>query len=117
MSSDYSSGTPDVGTDFFMAPEMRTKSISSPAMDLWGLGCTLYYMLTGDKPFRSDANSTFYEKIKNRSLNIPKDIAKKYPDAADLIDKLLQVDPRKRLGSSSKDSFTNYQALKSHAFF
>ena len=58
-------------------------------MDLWGLGCTLYYMLTGDLPFRSDANSTFLEKIKSRNLTIPKNIAKKYPDAADLIDKLL----------------------------
>ena len=42
MSSNFSSGTPDVGTKPFMAPEMITKSISSPAMDLWGLGCILY---------------------------------------------------------------------------
>ena len=89
MSSNYSSGTPEVGTLFYTAPEIITKSISSPAMDLWGLGCTLYYMLTGDLPFKNDANSTFREKIKNRDLIIPKSITKKYPDAADLIDKLL----------------------------
>ena len=74
-------------------------------------------MLTGDWPFKTDAKSHFIDKIRNRHLNIPKKIAKKYPDAADLIDKLLQVDPRNRLGSGPEDSFTNYQALKSHAFF
>ena len=74
-------------------------------------------MLTGNVPFENDANSTFIDKINSRNLNIPQNIAINYPDAADLIDKLLQADPRNRLGSDSKDSFTNYQALKSHAFF
>ena len=38
-------------------------------------------------------------------------------DAADIIDSLLQIDPRKRLGAGEPGSNLDYQALKNHAFF
>ena len=38
-------------------------------------------------------------------------------DAADIIDCLLQIDPRNRLGAGQPGSNLDYQALKNHAFF
>ena len=37
--------------------------------------------------------------------------------AADIIDCLLQIDPRNRLGAGQPGSNLDYQALKNHAFF
>ncbi|VGO20839.1 serine/threonine protein kinase [Pontiella sulfatireligans] len=40
------------GTPGFMAPEqIDSDSILTPQADIYSLGCTLYYMLTGQKPF------------------------------------------------------------------
>ena len=39
------------------------------------------------------------------------------PEAKDLIDKLLQLEPTNRLGAGSKGSDNDYSALKNHLFF
>ena len=38
-------------------------------------------------------------------------------EAVDLVEKLLQLNPLKRLGAGSEDSDINFQALKDHQFF
>lgn len=56
----------------FMAPELLDgKCAITPALDVWSLGCVLFEMLTGDKPF-----SGTRDEIKRRilELNI------RYPD-------------------------------------
>ena len=40
-----------VGTQVYRSPELVKYDISSPAYDLWALGCTLFYMLTKKLPF------------------------------------------------------------------
>ena len=49
-------------------------------------------------------------------MNIPPNVGQHW-DAADIIDSLLQIDPRKRLGAGQPGSNLDYQALKNHAFF
>ena len=39
------------------------------------------------------------------------------PDAVDIIDKLLQLDPRDRLGNGEPGSDYDWAALKAHPFF
>ena len=39
------------------------------------------------------------------------------PDAVDIIDKLLQLDPRDRLGNGEPGSDFDWAALKAHPFF
>ncbi|KAF9117924.1 hypothetical protein BGW39_001647 [Mortierella sp. 14UC] len=38
------------GTKGFIAPELERKEAHSPAMDVWGVGALLYFMLYGDEP-------------------------------------------------------------------
>ena len=38
-------------------------------------------------------------------------------EAVDLVEKLLQLNPLKRLGAGPEDSDINFQALKDHQFF
>ena len=39
------------GTDAYMAPEQCRAEVPSPASDIYGLGVTLFEMLTGARPF------------------------------------------------------------------
>ncbi len=47
--------TARVGTPMYRAPELiaRGKKFSF-AVDVWGIGCTLYYMLVGQPPFNPE---------------------------------------------------------------
>ena len=63
-------------------------------------------MLTGLPPFYSQDVQQMYSKIMNEALNIPDTVS---PNAADLLRKLLERDPAKRM--------CNPADIKKHAFF
>ena len=52
-----------VGTMAFRSPELVTHDVSSPALDLWALGCTLFFMLTKELPFKASNSFDIQQKI------------------------------------------------------
>ena len=72
-------------------------------------------MRTGSTPFQAENDFQVYSKITKCTKSAPK--TKIEPDLMDLIDKLLQVDPSKRLGAGKPGTHNDYRALKSHPFF
>lgn len=44
-----------VGTPYYLSPETLTSSRCSTKSDIWALGCLLYEVCTGEKPFRGAA--------------------------------------------------------------
>ena len=105
----------DVGTPLYKSPEMVNDNISVPSMDLWALGCMIYEMLTGVTPFHDTNEMEVYDKIVEcRYDKRPEGLD---PDAADLIEKLLQLNPRERLGAGAEGSGYGYDTLKAHPFF
>lgn len=103
-----------VGTALYISPEMLDENISSKCMDLWALGCMIYEMRVGRTPFHGTVDYEVFRKIQERQLVIPNELE---PEVVDIIDKLLQLDPRHRLGAGEKGTDNDYEALKRHSFF
>lgn len=103
-----------VGTPLYVSPEMLAHNISWFASDLWGLGCIIYQWLCGGPPFIAESEIAVFDKILDGHINYPDFIDE---DAKDLISKLLQRDPRDRLGAGKPDSKNSMDELKNHQFF
>ncbi len=90
-----------VGTPKFMSPEqIEGKSSDSTSVDIYGLGALMYFLLTGNPPFRDDGLTQLADKIR---YEMPQD-PRKYNDQVDkdLINicfKCLQKDPADRYTS------------------
>lgn len=54
--------------------------------DLWALGCIIFEMLDGRKPFQAEDDDHLYQKVTSRQFKIPGHFD---PNAKDLVDSLL----------------------------
>ena len=91
------------GTPAYIAPEIfKNHGYEGYACDIWSAGVTLYYMLGGVQPFCAESIKDLekiilegkYEKLEDVSL-----------EANNLIDGMLQLDPKKRL---TEDEILNH---------
>lgn len=93
-----------VGTEDYVAPEVILAAGHDFAVDWWGLGVVLYEMLYGKTPFRgSNRKETF-----GRILGKAPDLVGEKTELRDLIGKLLEKDPQKRI---------TCEGTKMHEFF
>lgn len=76
----------------------------------------IYLFLVGKTPFKSNSECTTFDKILAGEYEIPT-TSKVPPEAADLIGKLLRVDPYERLGAGPVGSDNDIEVLKAHPFF
>ena len=98
------------GTPQYLAPEVLLKKGYDKAVDWWSLGCVMYEMLSGRLPFCIKRGMKLSQKIYEKGVEYPKNLTK---EAQDLIQKLLVVDPQKRLGQGPNGS----DEIKKHPFF
>ncbi|CRG97095.1 rac-beta serine/threonine protein kinase, putative [Plasmodium gallinaceum] len=98
------------GTPEYLAPEIIEQRGHGKAVDWWSLGIMIYEMLTGNLPFNSSNRNILFERIKYENLTYPKNIS---PVAVDLLKKLFEKNPNKRLGSGITDA----EEIKKHPFF
>lgn len=99
-----------VGTAAYVPPEVLNSAPATFGNDLWALGCTLYQMLSGSSPFKDASEWLIFQRIIARDLKFPEYFSH---EATDLIDKLLETEPAKRLGAGPG----GYASLKKHSFF
>lgn len=93
-----------VGTEDYVAPEIIAGRGHDFAVDWWGLGVVLYEMLYGRTPFRGqNRKETFYRVLAKQ----PELVGEQTP-LRDLIARLLDKDPEKRIGA---------RGVKAHPFF
>jgi serum/glucocorticoid-regulated kinase 2 len=96
------------GTPEYLAPEIVRKQPYGAAVDWWALGTLLYEMIAGLPPFYDRNRPTMYTKILTQPLEFTADFS---PEARDLIARMLEREPRQRIG------YGGSHELKAHPFF
>ena len=92
------------GTPQFMSPEQarRDGKPLTAAADIYGLGATLYYLLTGQPPFAKDSVSKIAERVERGEFERPRLVCKDVPAALEAIClKAMRLNPRERYVSAS----------------
>jgi len=85
-----------VGTPAFVAPEVMTQETYSKSVDMWSLGCVLFFMLFGKPPFYSPDQKELEEMVSNGEFEIPS-TPEVSQEAISLIYELLELDSEKRI--------------------
>ena len=98
------------GTPEYLAPEIVMNLGHGKAVDWWALGILLYELTVGIPPFYSQNVNEMYRKIQEAPLLFPPNLSNA---CKDLITKLLERDPKKRMGSKDDD----FKEIQKHAFF
>ena len=82
------------GTVEYMAPEIIGSENYDYSVDIWSLGILLYELLMGHSPFKDKNAKNIMSNIIMHQLKYEKNIS---DDCKDLINKLLEVNPEKRI--------------------
>lgn len=85
------------GSPAFLPPELcvsKHGDISGKAADIWSMGISLYCLRFGKIPFEHYGVLELYEAIKN---DAPELSLQHEPEFSDLMTKLLEKDPKKRI--------------------
>ncbi|KAK1986821.1 kinase-like domain-containing protein [Colletotrichum cereale] len=88
------------GSPAFLAPELcvlKHGDVDGRAADIWSMGVSLYCLRYGKLPFEQDGVLEMYEAIKTESPVLPED---EEPDFVDLMNRILEKDPQKRIRMS-----------------
>lgn len=94
-----------VGTAEYVSPELLTEKAACKASDLWAFGCIVFQLLAGRPPFKASNEYQTFQKIVHLEYEFPKGFP---PVAKDLVERLLVLDPTKRL---------TIENIKKHEFF
>ncbi|KAH8148727.1 uncharacterized protein LAJ45_07070 [Morchella importuna] len=89
----------------YVSPELLTYKAACKASDLWAFGCIVFQLLSGRPPFKAGNEYQTFQKIVNLEYEFPKGFP---PVAKDLVERLLVLDPAKRL---------SIEHIKNHEFF
>ena len=99
------------GSPIYLSPEILKKRKTNKVSDYYTFGVVLFELLTGEPPFYCDDLEGLYRLIKKGNLKFPED-RNFSNEIQDLILKLMNNNPKKRLGFSE-----GIKEIKAHPFF
>jgi len=108
-----------VGTPDYLAPETINGLCQDEMSDWWSLGCILFEFLFGYPPFHAETPDQVFENILARKIDWPdEEDTEISPQAVDLINRLLTIDPSRRLGSNMEEKFASGGVeIRNHPWF
>jgi calcium-dependent protein kinase len=87
------------GTPYYIAPEVLQESYNEKC-DVWSIGVILYLLLVGQAPFDGEDDGAICQKIVSEEVNYNiKRIKELSSESVDLMKKLLEKNPDKRISS------------------
>ena len=96
------------GTAEYLAPEIIFEKGYDKTCDWFSFGVVLFEMLCGIHPFKQKKGK-FNPQIYKMKIIIPENISK---NAKDLIEKLLNSNPRERIGYNGSEEIMNHEFFK-----
>ncbi len=107
-----------LGTADYLAPEQAVNSHKvDHRADIYGLGCTMYFMLAGHPPFNE---GTLVQRIAMHQTQMPKPLREVREDCpqelADICTKMIQKDPQDRQSSCNEivEQISNWLTRNGH---
>jgi eukaryotic-like serine/threonine-protein kinase len=92
-----------MGTPAYISPEQVVGNRDAPASDIFALGCILYELATGEKPFGEPATVAGMRRRLFHSPKLPREIAPDLPRwFQEIILKCMEVDPARRYADTSQ---------------
>ena len=93
-------GRGGLGTPYFMSPEQIDAAPVDGRSDIYSLGATYFYLLTGEVPFKGDSGMSVMLKHKTEPAPDPRTINPSVPrSVCDIVDKAMAKDPKDRYQS------------------
>ncbi|KAL0073273.1 hypothetical protein F4703DRAFT_1972825, partial [Phycomyces blakesleeanus] len=100
-----------IGTPDYIAPESILGTGEDTMVDWWALGVICYEFLYGIPPFHAETPDKVFENILSRRIDWHEGSVDISPEARDFMERLMTLDPRKRLGANGPEE------VKQHPFF
>lgn len=95
------------GSPHYASPEIVAgRTYHGSSSDIWSCGIILFALLTGRLPFDDDNIRTLLAKVKVGKFTMPAELP---ADAKDLIRRMLEVDPNRRITVSKRGSSHAHQ--------
>lgn len=103
------------GTPEYLAPEVLIGEGYTKTVDWWTFGVLVYEMIVGLPPFYSENQNEMYRKIVSDPLRFPdaRDGLILSNEVKDILTKLLDRDPVRRLGNNGPDEIRNHPFFSS----
>ena len=90
------------GTPYYISPEQVRSGTLTPATDLYGLGATLYHMVTGRVPFEGANPKEVMQKHLKSPLVPPDQVVRELSNGISMvIEMMMAKDPRERYRSAA----------------
>ncbi|MFO0808024.1 MAG: serine/threonine-protein kinase [Gemmataceae bacterium] len=101
-----------IGTPDYIAPEQATDTRSADIRaDIYSLGCTLYHLLSGQKPFRgASVLNVVTARLTTNALPLDAVVTGLPPGLSDIVDKMMAREPGDRYQTPAEvaDALTQY---------
>lgn len=108
-----------VGTPDYLAPETINGHGQDEMSDWWSLGCIHFEFLFGYPPFHADTPEKVFGNILARKIEWPaEEDCPVSEEAKDLINKLIAINPRERLGTNTAETYASGgEEIRRHPWF